>query len=164
MNYKIKKINTTREEVFQKMKNLCAYQERSQEEIRKKIHEYGLNSEETDELIAKLIEENFLNEERFVNAFCSGKLKIKHWGRHKIKYELRKHKISEAMISKALNNIDENEYANILKKIILKKSSVHKKDSQHQFFSILRYCISKGYEQDLSVEKIKEILNLKTIN
>ena len=45
-----------------KIKNWCAYQERSQNEVRLKLFDYGLNETDVESLISKLINENFLNE------------------------------------------------------------------------------------------------------
>ena len=48
-----------------KLQNYCAYQERSQHEVREKIYAEQTFGQEAEQLITKLIEEGFLNEERF---------------------------------------------------------------------------------------------------
>jgi regulatory protein len=144
---------------LEKMKSWCAYQERSQNETRQKLFEYKLEEEQVEFIIAELITENFINEERFANAFVSGKFRIKHWGKIKIKMALKQHRISDGVITKALKNIDGDEYEKILIKVIEKKSNQTKTtDKRKKFYEILNYAISKGFESDLVSEQLKLIL------
>ena len=140
MDYKVNKIKLSAELAHHKIKMWCAYQERSQHETRQKLYEYGLFSEDVEGIIADLIGENFLNEERFSIAYASGKFRIKHWGRIKIKNELRKHRISEYCLNKALKSIDVEEYDKIIKKVIEKKIRISKPSTQQKlFYSVLNY-------------------------
>lgn len=155
MNYKVSQIKVSAEVVQQKIMSWCAYQERSQHETRQKLYEYGLEEEEVEAILANLISENFLNEERFAKAFVSGKLRIKHWGRIKIKAELKKHRISEACTSIGLKSIDLEEYTRILQKVIEKKTkSIPSTKSQKKFYIVLKYLISRGFESDLVRENL----------
>ena len=73
------------EKAMQKLKHYCGYQERSHLEVKQKLYSLGLMKKEVEELISRLIEEGYLNEERFAIHFASGKLRIKGWGRQKIR-------------------------------------------------------------------------------
>ncbi len=101
---------TSPEKAMQKLKHYCGYQERSHLEVKQKLYSLGLMKKEVEELISRLIEEGYLNEERFAILFASGKLRLKGWGRQKIRFELRQRGISEFCITKALKSIDESEY------------------------------------------------------
>src|SRR5690606_22791562 len=76
-------------EAKNKAEAYCAYQERSQQEVRDKLYHMNLHTSQVEELIAYLIENNFLNESRFANAYVSGKFRMKKWGRKKIKQGLK---------------------------------------------------------------------------
>ncbi|MBA3682760.1 MAG: RecX family transcriptional regulator [Bacteroidetes bacterium] len=142
-----------------KIKQWCAYQERSQNETRYKLYEYGLKEIEVEEVISKLISENFLNEERFAMALAGGKFRIKHWGKIKIKIELKKHKISDYSINKALKSIDGDDYINILTLVLEKKIRQTKvKEKQKLFYAVLNYAVSRGFERDLASEQLNKIL------
>ena len=67
----------TPEQAFQKIKQFCAYQERSHREVTEKLYSFGLFKKEVEIQITQLIEENYLNEERFAIAFAGGKFRIK---------------------------------------------------------------------------------------
>jgi hypothetical protein len=70
----IKKKRLTPVEALPKIQNYCAYQERSHQEVKNKLFEYGLYSNDVDELLSQLITDGFLNEERFAKAFAGGKI------------------------------------------------------------------------------------------
>lgn len=137
----------------------CAYQERCQQEMRDKLYEWGLHSNDVENIIANLISDNFLNEERFAKAFAGGKFRIKKWGRIKIKIELKKRKISDYCIKKAMQEIDEDEYTKTLKDIITKKlKTIPKGKPQVRNYKAAQYAISRGFEGDLVWEIIKEVM------
>src|SRR5579872_6681533 len=93
-----------------KAEHYCAYQERSQQEVREKLYEWGLHPAGVENVIMHLVEGGFLNEERFANAYTIGKFRQKGWGRIKIKQGLKFKKVSEPLIKKALNSIDGDDY------------------------------------------------------
>ena len=62
-----------------KLEALCAYQERCSQELDRKMRTWGLDQEDRDALLADLISNNFLSEERFAEAYVSGKVNIKRW-------------------------------------------------------------------------------------
>ena len=55
----------------------CAYQERSQQEVRDKLYQYGLHQNEVEQIISELITEGFINEERFAIQYAGGHFRIK---------------------------------------------------------------------------------------
>lgn len=144
-----------------KIQSYCAYQERSHYEVKEKLYQFGLYSKDIDQIMASLIIDNFLNEERFAESYTNGKLRIKKWGRHKIKTGLIAKKTSEYCIKKALREIDEEEYLNILQQVIQKRARIEKeKNSIIRNSKIAKYVISRGFEQDL----VWDILKKNSVN
>lgn len=157
--HKVKKLLLSPEMAEHKIKQWCAYQERSQNETRYKLYEYGLKEVEVEEIVSKLISENFLNEERFAMALTGGKFRIKHWGKVKIRIELKKHKISDYSINKALKAIEDDDYINILTLVLEKKIRQTKiKEKQKLFYSVLNYAVSRGFERDLATDQLNKLL------
>lgn len=137
----------------------CAYQERSQQEVRNKLYEYGLTPDEVENLIAELIGENFINEERFAKAYAGGKFRIKKWGRIKIRQGLKLHKISDYCLRKGMAEIDPDDYYETLKELLRKKTAgLTEKDPFALRTKLVRYAAGKGYEQDIIWDAINEIL------
>ena len=85
--------------------------------MKQKLYELGVSKKDHDEILSGLIEQGYLNEERFAIAFAGGKWRVKQWGRVKIKYELKQRQVSDYCIKKALKQIDETGYLEILKKL-----------------------------------------------
>lgn len=155
--HKVKKIKHSPESAWPAIQTWCAYQERSQYETRLKLMAYGLSPEQSDELVARLISENFLNEERFALAFAGGKFRIKHWGRNKIRAELRKHQVSERNMRTALTAIGDEDYLKTIRHLIDKKIPKPGTDRRKDFYGTLRYLVGRGFESDL----VTDALNLK---
>lgn len=146
----------TPKEAKLKASHFCAYQERSQQEVRDKLYEFGLYQSEVEEVLTELIVEGFINEERFAKAYIGGKFRMKKWGRVKILQSLKPHNISQYCINKGLQEIDEEEYIDTLKEIISKKSVAIKAVNNYEHnHKLARYAISRGFEPDLVWEILK---------
>jgi regulatory protein len=142
-----------------KMENWCAYQERSHFEVKEKLYSWGLYSSDVNEIISHLISTNYLNEERFAEAFVSGKFKIKGWGRNKIKQALKLKRVSEPNIKHAFKQLDADDYLKKLKSIAVKKIKLIKeKHPLKRKYKLASYLVAKGYEHDLVNDTIKEVL------
>lgn len=140
----------SREQAKVKAESYCAYQERSQFEIRNKLYEWGLHQKDVEEIISELIELNFLNEERFALAYSLGKFRIKGWGKNKIRQGLKLKRITDKLIIKSLKSIEDDDYLMMLKKILEKKTNtISEKDPYKKRYLLTRYASSKGYESDL---------------
>lgn len=134
----------------------CAYQERSQYEVRGKLINLGLRGLELEEIIATLIETNFLNEERFAIAYANGKLRMKSWGRRKIAEGLKFKQVSTPLIKKALKSLDEDEYLEKLTALLEKKKpSIREKAGYQRDYKLAQYAISRGFESELVFYTLK---------
>lgn len=144
----------------QKAADYCAYQERSQQQVREKLYDYGLHQDEVEEALSELIVQGFINEERFAKAFAGGKFRMKGWGKRKIVQGLNQHRISDYCIRKGLAEIDPEDYYQTLKAQAEKKINSIKSDSDYIIKGkTTQYLISRGFEADLIREAIQEILS-----
>ena len=152
-----KTVHLDKRSALLKAEHYCAYQERSQQEIRDKLYEWGLHKNDVEELISELIGTNFLNEERFAHAYVSGKFNIKKWGKIKIKQGLKLKRVPDKMIVKALNTIDYDDYlAAILAAAEKKAPTIHEKDAFKKRFKLTSYLMGKGFENDLILSVLKD--------
>lgn len=141
----------------QKAEAYCAYQERSQYEVRGKLIQLGIRGDELEEIILHLITENFLNEERFAKAYALGKLRMKSWGKNKIAQGLKFKQVSAPLIKKALQNLDEEEYLEKLKVLLEKKAeNIKEKVAYQRNYKLTQYALSRGFEQDLIFFLLKD--------
>ena len=142
----------------EKLKRYCAYQERSHIDVTEKLYKLGLYKNEVDEVITRLLQDDFLNEQRFAEAYVSGKFKIKKWGKVKIISNLKQKRISDYCIKKGLLEIDEEAYQETLsywierKKVEVKEEDVLKKKGK-----IAAFLIQKGFESGLVWEYLNSM-------
>jgi regulatory protein len=144
------KKHLTKEQALQKLKHYCGYQERCHSEVKEKLFSLGVWKKDQDEIIAALIEEGYLNEERFAIAFAGGKFRVKHWGRVKIKYELKLKQVSDYSIKKALKQIDEEDYLAVLKKLAEDKyASLKSEQYLVRKKKTMDHLLQRGFEGEL---------------
>lgn len=139
----------------QKIKYYCAYQERSHQEVKNKLYEFGLRKEDVEEILSELISEDYLNEERFARIFAGSKFRQKQWGKNKILHELKARSVSPYNIKVAMREIDEDEYASCLEKLTHEKWNVLKNEQYIiRETKTIRYMMQKGFEAD----QVKNVL------
>jgi regulatory protein len=142
----------------QKIEAWCAYQERAQSEVEKKLREYGLDTEDTHALISDLIINNFLNEQRFASAFTSGKVRIKRWGRRKIFNHLLQKQVAKNIIQVAFNEIDLDTYQENLSFLATRKYAETKGTPYERKAKTARFLTGKGYEFDLIQDVLEQLV------
>ena len=146
----------TKEQALQKLKHYCGYQERCHSEVREKLFQLGVRRSDHDEIMSTLIEEDYLNEERFAIAFARGKFRMNEWGRVKIKAELKQRKVSDYCINKALKQIDEKEYLQLLKKLAEKRyASLKNEQWLVRKKKTMDYLLQKGFEWEVVKEAVE---------
>lgn len=143
-------VTTLRQQSKAKAAKYCAYQERTQQEVRDKLYSYGLSREAVEDVLTELIMEGFVNEERYAKAFCRGKFINNKWGRVKIAIALRQKGISDYCVRAGMQEIDEEEYQSLLKSLIEKKrESLSDEEEYVRKHKTARYAVGKGFEPDL---------------
>lgn len=149
----------TLQEATKKMEHYCAYQERCHQEIRQKLTSMNMIPEVIDVITVHLIENNYLNEERFAKAFVRGKFRIKHWGKGRLTFELKKKDVSKININQALAEIENEEYIEVFNKLAdkrvdsIKESNVYKKRKK-----FVDHFLYRGWESHLVYEKAHELI------
>jgi regulatory protein len=87
-----------------------------------------------------------------------GKFRMKDWGRKKIYYALKEKKISEYSIKKALQQVSEEAYQEVLTELAQKKYGLLK-DEQWlvRKRKTIDYLLQKGYEYELVTATVNSI-------
>lgn len=154
------KKHLTKEQALQKLRQYCAYQERSHSEVKQKLWDLGVWRTDHDEMITSLIEDDYLNEERFAKAFVGGKFRMKDWGRKKIYYGLKEKGISDYLIKLAMKEIDEEQYQKTLAELAEKRyESLKGEQYLLRRKKTVDYLLQKGYEPELVNSVVKLLGN-----
>lgn len=112
----------TGDEALAKLEHFCAYRERCPQEVLQKIRELRLPTDLGEQLYALLESEGFFNEERFAASFVRGKYRGNHWGRVRIRQELKMRDVAPTCIEQVLaEQIDQEEYLELIRTLLDKK-------------------------------------------
>tara|TARA_B100000900_G_scaffold239029_1_gene203118 strand:+ start:4489 stop:4956 length:468 start_codon:yes stop_codon:yes gene_type:complete len=150
-----RKKNILSEEILNKMRKYCAFQERCVEDVKKKLDLYVISKNKKIEIISSLTAEKYIDEKRFSSSYCQGKFKIKKWGKQKIKNELIKKKISRKNIEIAINSISMADYIKTLNDLIdYKIKYIKDEDLFNRNGKLVRFLLQRGYEFDIIWDQI----------
>ena len=146
-------------EVVTRLEAFCAYQDRSEKEVRLKLSAFALSVDDNERFIKHLFEHRFLDEERFVLSFVQGKFRMKKWGRIKLKSELRKKGIAGSLIDRHLKELEGDQYIETIHSLIEKKYAQlsAEKDAFNKKVKVIRFVASKGFELDLIQDAYNQI-------
>jgi len=141
----------SREQIIFKLEAFCAYQERCTQEVRTKLERLGADESLSIEVIKFLKENRFLDDKRFVEAYVQGKVRIKKWGRQKIKAGLFQKRIDAKLIQEGIYAfISDEEYHLVMEFLIERKNRElsTEKNPQIKKQKLMRFLLSRGFQYD----------------
>jgi regulatory protein len=133
-------------------------------ELRTKLIRKKYDSDLINEIIDELTIGNYVDDSKFAEIFTEEKIRLKSWGKTKLKSELAKRGITSDIISNVLLNIfplelEEFELAfQLAKKKFdsLKNRNLEKRKLIQKMYSFL---LSKGYNFDISKKVVEKLLS-----
>ena len=137
------------EALLKRMAGLCARSEQCTFDINTKIFKAGLPKEKREEIIEYLTANRYLDDARFARSFASYKVRFSGWGKRKIRMALVAKRISSQLISDAIDNIEESDYLDALKRAMESKKKeldLSQRDDRQKLF---RSLMARGFESDL---------------
>ena len=143
--------------IIEKIQSYCLYQDRCIKEVKNKLFSLKVNNNLVEKIINHLIDNDYLNEERFVKLFIQGKLRIKKWGKIKLKYELKIRGINNNIIDAHIKNISEDEYISYFDEFSSSKIKFLKGSRDKKKRSFINYFTYRGWENQLIYQKLKDI-------
>ena len=148
-----------KKQVISQMAALCSRSEQCSPDIRKKIIAAGLTDEEAEEILKLLKKEKFIDDKRYAKAYVAEKFKFNHWGRIKIRYNMRTKGLSAEIIEAGLESLDEKKYIEILLKTMKEKAKKSGGKSKFEKMGqIIRFAQSRGFEPELIHRYINEVV------
>lgn len=137
----------TEDEIRNKAEAYCSVAERCISEVRSKLQQWGLPLEREEAVLQYLQTEKFIDEQRYSIAFVRDKYRFNSWGRVKIAQALKLKRIPSVCISKALEEIDDEEYmASLLDQLERKDRSVKARNDYERNGKLIRFAMGRGYE------------------
>lgn len=160
MEYNKKKKEVSTESALSKVMFICSRQEKCCSDIRKKLRDWEISSGDQDQIIQTLIDEKFVNEERYTNFYVRDKFRFNRWGRIKIIHHLKQKQIPEYLILDAIEQLDESEYTQNLRDILISKIKTTREEDPYQLRAKLyRFAQGRGFESQLSLQLIDKLIS-----
>ena len=150
----------TLNELKNRLKRYCAYQERCHQEVKTKLRQLGAFRDDTNAVISHLIQNDYLNETRFAMLYVRSKFSIKKWGKKRIVNELKQRKITSYNIDKALAQISEENYRMTFDTLAekhwdqLEKNKELLPQRKKKWITYLQY---RGWENDLIFDALNKL-------
>lgn len=140
----------TGQEAYLQLAALCAQSEHCQWEMMEKMRHWGLDEKTQASIMARLIKERYIDDERYARAFVKDKVRYKKWGRRKVEQALWQKHIAEDIRQLILDEVDEEEYLEVLRPLLKQKRKTTKAQSDYEMNQkLLRFALSRGFTFDL---------------
>lgn len=147
----------TYEQALQRATALCSGSEHCVSDMMEKLSRWGLSRQDSERVIDFLLDEKYIDELRYARAYTNDKIRFSHWGRVKIRAMLRMQRISDSDINEALDNIDEQQYLEILEGVIeTKRRSIGDDGSYASRAKIIRFALQRGFEMHEIVKFVSD--------
>jgi regulatory protein len=140
----------TEQEALITLTALCASSEHCSQEMLDKMTRSQLPEEEQARVMEYLVKNNYIDEERFTHAFVMDKIRYNKWGRRKIEQALWQKRIPKDIQTKILDEIDENEYLNVLRPLLKsKRRCIQAKNDYELNMKLIKFALSRGFTFEL---------------
>ncbi|MDR2843625.1 MAG: RecX family transcriptional regulator [Candidatus Symbiothrix sp.] len=139
----------TPQQALHRLAALCSRGECCIYDLRRKMIRWELSETVQQQIIRQLQKEQFLNEQRFCMAYVKDKSKYNRWGINKIRYELKKKQIADALINEALSAIDPQDNREQLRQLLESKRKSVKGNSAYEINQkLVRFAVGRGFSYD----------------
>ncbi len=137
----------TPEMALERLEALCARSEQCTSDLLTRLYRWGVTGPSATRIIELLEDRRFVDDERFARAYVRDKYRFSRWGRRKIQAGLIAKRIARGMIDDALNEIDGDEYREIMVSVLQAKArSMEHPDAYDNRLKLLRFGVARGFE------------------
>ena len=149
------------QEAYLQLAALCAQAEHCEQEMRDKMKRWELDEMVQNRVIDRLTEERYIDNERYARAFVKDKIRYNKWGRRKVQQALWMKRIDTDIQQRVLDEIDENEYLDVLRPLLKQKRKSIKAENDYELNQkLVRFALSRGFTFDI----IRQCLNVDEID
>lgn len=148
-----------------KMAGLCAGAEQCSSDIYDKVIKKGFSQDVADRIVGYLVKNKYIDDSRYARAYAADKVRFSGWGKIKIRMMLRAKKMSDSIISQALEYVDAKDYEESLAKVLVAKARSLDLSDVKDRQKLYRHLASRGFEASLIIPAIRNhIASRRTLN
>lgn len=139
----------TEKEAMLRLSALCSQAEHCSYEMLEKMKKWNLTEEEQARVMEYLLKHQFVDDERFARYFVADKVKYNKWGRRKVEQALWMKHIDEDIKQRVLDDIDEEDYLQVLRQLLKgKRRSVKAANAYELNMKLTRFALGRGFTYD----------------
>ena len=140
----------TEQEAYLQLAALCAQAEHCEQEMRDKLKRWDIDESAQDRIIQRLVSERYIDDERYARAFVKDKIRYNKWGHRKVQQGLWLKHINPKIQQQVLDEIDDNEYLNVLRPLLHQKRKTIKAQNDYELNQkLVRFAIGRGFTFDI---------------
>ena len=140
----------TGQQAYSKLTALCARSEHCQHEMLEKMCQWGVSEEEQAQVMQRLVSERYVDDERYARAFVNDKVRYNKWGRRKVEEALWLKHIDKEISKRVLDEVNDNEYLNVLKPLLKQKRKGIRADNDYELNQkLVRFALGRGFTFDI---------------
>lgn len=144
-------------ELMNKAEAFCSAVERCPSDVEMKLKGWGASPETIAEVMSHLFKEKYLDTIRFCSAYVRDKYRFNQWGRVKIAQSLRMKGLSQEEINAGMENIDEEEYNEILQNLLKQKQRTIKAGTDYERNAkLIRFAVGRGFAMQEILKFVKD--------
>jgi regulatory protein len=129
---------------------LCAQAEHCQWEMLEKMRRWELDDAAQSRVMARLVKERYVDDERYARAFVKDKVRYNKWGRRKVEQALWQKRIDDDIRERVLDEVDEEEYLNVLRPLLKQKRKSIKAENDYELKQkLVRFALGRGFTYDI---------------
>lgn len=140
----------TEQEAYLTLAALCARSEHCQWEMLEKMRRWELDDAAQARVMARLVKERYVDDERYARAFVKDKVRYNKWGRRKVEQALWQKRIDDDIRERVLDEVDEEEYLNVLRPLLKQKRKSIKAENDYELNQkLVRFALGRGFTYDI---------------
>ena len=135
---------------YLQLAQLCARAEHCQYELIEKMRRWEMSEEAQARVMQRLVSERYVDDERYARAFVRDKIRYNKWGRRKVEQALWMKHIDDDIRSRALSEIDDEEYLSVLRPLLKQKRRSIKAASDYELNQkLVKFALGRGFTFDI---------------
>ena len=140
----------TENDAYLTLAALCAQTEHCQYEMLEKMRKWELPEECQIRIMERLVKDHYVDDERFARAFVKDKIRYNKWGRRKVEQALWLKRIHEDIRKCVLDEVDDEEYLNVLRPLLKQKRKTTKAQNDYELNQkLIRFALGRGFTFDI---------------
>ena len=140
----------TEQEAYLQLAAICAQAEHCQQEMRDKLKRWNIDESAQKRIIQRLVCERYIDDERYDRDYVKDKICYNKWGQRKIQQGLWLKRIDPEIQQQVLDEIDDNEYLNVLRPLLRQKRKTIRAQNEYELNQkLVRFAMGRGFTFDI---------------